>query len=219
MGFFQTILGAGIVITGYKKIKRKIDQINDEALEVTFKRAEEERKRTSTICNFDRGISKDEFYEMVKRAGKGIKRLTKLYADDTVVHGKFLSQSGINEWYFTIDFNDYGKLTGSYWLSTNNKDSNLPDVVGQRIAKQIENHPSMEDEYVDDEPIYDEVYDIEQEPNQDSPKDCSCDREAIYEEVSYKEDHRNNLYCRYCGKQIYDADANYCVYCGKQLER
>lgn len=162
MAFFNSIVGAGIVVAGFKKIIRKIDENNAETArklqEELMKSEEERKKRMNTVCNFDRGISKDEFYEMVMHARKGIKRLTELYADDTMVYGKFLSQSGINEWYFTIDFNDYGELTGSYWLTTNNENSHLPDVVGQRIAKQIENHPSMIDEYPDDDSLYEEIH-------------------------------------------------------------
>lgn len=46
---------------------------------------------------------------MVKRGGKGIRRITSLYAEGTMVYGTVRSQSGISDWCFRIDFNDYGK--------------------------------------------------------------------------------------------------------------
>ena len=117
-------LGVGLTILGIKKIKHNI---------------EEENRRKSAVCHFDEGISEEEFYAMVQLGGKGIRRITKLYAKSTMVYGTVRSQSGISDWNFQIDFNDYGKLTGTYWLSRDNKDSDIPQVVADRIAQQIKN--------------------------------------------------------------------------------
>lgn len=74
---------------------------------------------------------------MVRHSAKGIKRLADLRVDNTIVYGKVRSQSGLSEWQFQIDFNDYGVLTGSYWISSDNNDSSLPTVLADRIAQQI----------------------------------------------------------------------------------
>ena len=48
-----------------------------------------------------------------------------------------LSQSGISEWDFELDFNDYGKITGTYWISSDNYDSMIPETLGNLIQKAI----------------------------------------------------------------------------------
>ena len=40
-------------------------------------------------------------------------------------------------------------------------------------------------------------------------------RETIFEE-SLQETKKNQIYCKYCGKQI-DEDSKFCKYCGKEL--
>lgn len=83
MGFLLKALGVGLAVAGVKKIKHNI---------------EEENRRKNTVCRFDGGISKEEFYVMVKRGGKGIRRITSLYAEETMVYGTVRSQSGISDW-------------------------------------------------------------------------------------------------------------------------
>lgn len=48
-----------------------------------------------------------------------------------------LSQSGISEWEFELDFNDYGKITGSYWIYSDNYDSMIPKALGNSIQEEI----------------------------------------------------------------------------------
>ena len=54
MDFLLKALGIGLTIAGAKKIKHNIG---------------EEIKRKNTICRFDGGISKEEFYTMGKCGG------------------------------------------------------------------------------------------------------------------------------------------------------
>lgn len=136
MGFLLNALGVGLAVVGIKKIKHNI---------------EEENRRKNTVCRFDGEISKEIFYNMVKRSGKGIRRITDLYAKETMVYGTVRSQSGISDWCFSIDFNDYGKLTGAYWLSTDNNDSDIPKTVANRIAEQINDFTDCVDDSFDDD--------------------------------------------------------------------
>ena len=165
--------GSIIAVAGIQKIKHNI---------------EEENRRKNTVCRFDGDISKEEFYVMVKRSKKGIKRITSLYADGTIVYGTVRSQSGLSDWGFSIDFNDYGKLTGAYWLSTDNNDSNIPKTVAKRIAEQINNYPNCKDDSFENE--------LYQEENKNS----------LHEQDA--------AYCPYCGKKNLDENAKFCMYCG-----
>ena len=140
MGFLLKAIGVGVAVAGFKKIRKT----NKELEEAERRRKNAENRRKNTVCRFDGAISKDEFNEMVKRSAKGIRRVASLYAADTVVHGLVRSQSGISEWGFTIDFNDYGKLTGAYWISSENTDSEIPGTIANRIAQQIKDCCSAE---------------------------------------------------------------------------
>lgn len=120
MGLLELIAGAGIVALLIHKEK-------------------EERKRKSIPCDFTEGISKEEFESIARQSGKRIKRLSALTIDGTVVRGTVQSQSGISEWTFTVDFNDYGKISGKYWISTTNSDSDIPKKVAENIKDGILN--------------------------------------------------------------------------------
>lgn len=176
MGFLLKALGVGLAIAGVGKIKHNI---------------EEDNRRKSTICRFDGNISKEEFYVMVKRGGKGIRRITSLYAEGTMVYGTVRSQSGISDWCFRIDFNDYGNLTGTYWLSTDNYDSAIPKIVADRIAQQITEYPDCLGDTFSDELDHAEA------------------QERAHEQAG--------AYCPYCGKQNNNQDAKFCMYCGKRF--
>ncbi len=99
----------------------------------------EEEKRKQSSCNFSDGISEKDFKWIVSRSGNNIKRLAELSTDGPIVYGTVWAQSGISKWTFTIDFNDYGKITGKYWISSNNSDSDIPGALAKRIQNSIQN--------------------------------------------------------------------------------
>ena len=103
-----------------------------------IKRESEEQKRRDMPCYFVDGISQEEFKLIVKRSGKYIKRISYISTLGAEVFGTVRSQSGISEWDFRIDFNDYGHLTGEYWIVfKENLDSNIPDQLAKYISKAI----------------------------------------------------------------------------------
>lgn len=117
-------VAAGIVLIG-KAIK---DNREMEA---------EEQRRKNSVCQFHDGISESEFREMVYQEAKRIKRLIELEIDGPIINGTVESQSGLSDWNFKIDFNDYGHISGRYWLSSNNSDSIIPKSLAERISKSI----------------------------------------------------------------------------------
>lgn len=146
MSFLGWVFGAGVA--GY--IIKKARQNAREAAE---ERAEQERRR-NTPCRFVDGFSEYEFEQMVKKAGRSIRRLSEISVDGPVVYGVVQSQSGISEWNFKLDFNDYGHITGTYWLSSDNDDSNIPERFGELIKSAINDYSSEDDEEEGDEPEY-----------------------------------------------------------------
>lgn len=99
----------------------------------------EERQRRNTPCNFDNGISKEEFITIAESVCKPIKRITKFSIEGPIIKATVRSQSGISDWKFSIDFNDYGKITGRYCISGGNSDSKIPSSVAERIKEIITN--------------------------------------------------------------------------------
>lgn len=132
MGFleFAVLGGMGLFF------KKMLDNANESAEE--RKRAQrEEEKRKRTKCCFSDGISIDEFRYIVKKSVRYIKRVKILPIDDAIVYGMVRSNSGLSEWNFTIDFNDYGHLTGKYWLQSDNEESDVPRVIAEKISALI----------------------------------------------------------------------------------
>lgn len=128
MGKFLNILGVAALGTGLLVLRNK----NKEAL------AEEERRK-NTVCNFDdEKLSQKEFENIVIQNCKRIKRINNITVNGPIINGTVRSQSGISSWGFTIDFNDYGKITGRYWIFSNNKDSVIPTAIANMVKEHIE---------------------------------------------------------------------------------
>lgn len=125
MGFISTAIIATVVGAGAVML---------------FKDSAEEKKRKSTPCNFDNGIAQEAFNAIVDSACKSIKRVTSFTVDGPVIYGVVRSQSGISDWKFTIDFNDYGKISGKYWILSKNNKSQIPKVIAERIKEEINNN-------------------------------------------------------------------------------
>ena len=100
------------------------------------KKSEEERRK-NTPCTFENGVTQEEFNIIVQKACKSVKRVSKFSIEGPVVQCIVRSQSGISEWSFTIDFNDYGNITGNYWITNENADSKIASIIAERIKESI----------------------------------------------------------------------------------
>jgi len=104
-------------------------------------RKAEEQRRKNTVCYFDDGITEEQFAIIAKKAAGHIKRVKKLSVRDTVVSGSVITQSRLSRWSFQIDFNDYGHITGKYWITSENSDSSIPNWIADQMAEMIKNFP------------------------------------------------------------------------------
>ena len=127
------ILTAGAVGLGLLWLTSEVSKEEKERI------AEEERRK-NTQCSFDGPISESEFQSIVKNAAKPIKRLKIMEIDGPIVHCSVRSTSGITTWKFTLDFNDYGEITGKCWSSIENKESRIPNVLTERIQEGIKEY-------------------------------------------------------------------------------
>ena len=99
----------------------------------------EEKLRKESPFSFPDGLTEDDFRQIVEDAAKRIrKRYLKVRVEGSLVSGSFDSQSGLNTYSFSIDFNDYGKLTGKYWLRSDNADSAIPVRLASTVREEIE---------------------------------------------------------------------------------
>ena len=134
------------IIADYKaKKRREKEELEKKAVLEEYERKkkekqEKEERRMNSYCGFTDGISQEEFEAIALSSKKRIKRLTDISVEGPIVYGTVQSHSGISEWCFKVDFNDFGHLTGNYWLSTDNDDSDIPYRVAESIQDAIINH-------------------------------------------------------------------------------
>ena len=124
MGFWNKLAGAGLV-AGLAGLAIK-----------AAKNIHEEAQRKACEVEWD-NIAEEEFEEIAENAARTIKRLTGIKVIGPVVYGSVRSQSGLTDWSFTLDFNDYGHITGTCWRTQDNEDSKIPNVLKERIQEEI----------------------------------------------------------------------------------
>lgn len=100
--------------------------------------AEEEQRRQNTKCDFDAPLTEDMFKGIAIGAARKIKgKKIAISVEGPVVKGTVRSQSGLTTWCFTIDFNDYGEITGQYWIHSENDDSLIPKHIADTMQESI----------------------------------------------------------------------------------
>lgn len=96
----------------------------------------EEVRRKATPCKFDEYLSYEDFKKLAIDCAKPIKRLF-VSVEKNFVYCNVRTLSGINSWEFTLDFNDFGKVTGRYWSYSDNSDSNIPSTYAGCLSSAI----------------------------------------------------------------------------------
>ncbi len=97
----------------------------------------EEVARKNTPFVFPDNMSESDFRNLAISVAKSIKRLH-VSVENQFVRGTVRTSSGINTWDFTIDFNDYGTLTGNYWMRhVENSDSQIPSSYAKQLSSAI----------------------------------------------------------------------------------
>lgn len=100
----------------------------------------EEVIRKNTFCRFDNDLSYDDFQRLAVKVAKRYKRLC-IEVRSYYVLGTVRSNSGISSWEFSLDFNDFGTVTGNYWRRyTENGDSSLPKSFANELRNEIITH-------------------------------------------------------------------------------
>lgn len=109
--------------------------------------------RPNMPCDFSEGVTQGDLAKFATLAAKSIKgKRIEVSAKGAVVKGLVQSNSGLSTWMFSVDFNDYGHITGNYWLKSENEDSPVPQVIGNTIRSCIE--MKLDGLYVDENEYY-----------------------------------------------------------------
>lgn len=97
-----------------------------------------EAERVTSEPVFDDGISQSEFIALVDEAQKSIPRIVDTRIDDLIVRLKIKSISGLTIWNATVDFNDFGHLSGWYKIKSENAKSNVPEAFAREMCELME---------------------------------------------------------------------------------
>lgn len=98
---------------------------------------EERQRRRSTPIIFPDGFDRSSFENLVREEAGKIDRIVHVEIRDGDIECLVRSRSGISEWSFIIDLNDYGSLVGQYWIWTENHDSDIPRIFADRIQSAL----------------------------------------------------------------------------------
>lgn len=93
--------------------------------------------REKMPCKFDEGITYHEFEQIAKNVAKQFQRIKEVTVGNGKIFCEVESLTGRSEWYFSVDFNNWGHIEGTYWWYTDNKDSNMCKAYGEQVQKEI----------------------------------------------------------------------------------
>lgn len=97
---------------------------------------EEVRRRAAPLC-FGDGISQSQFTHLATKTARTMPRLQHVTVAGMTVTLYMRSITGLTNWTARVDFSDYGRLTGSWWLESDNDDSPIPERFAETMAEQI----------------------------------------------------------------------------------
>ncbi len=144
-GYFEEVSYRKEERARYKRLERELmreERIHEKIEKRREKKAQKRYKkvqnRKNTAGYFANGITEKEFKAIVAQNGKHIKRITNISTSGPEVYVTVRSQSGISEWEFSIDFSNYGYVTGDYKITCReNFDSNIPENLAKHISADI----------------------------------------------------------------------------------
>lgn len=129
MGFFDKVLVTGGVVLAGVLAKS------------AYQDAKETQRRKNSPLRFDLGVTQSQFAEMVHDVARRTTRVENVAITGLVVTLFVRSSSGLSTWTAEVDFNDYGQLTGTYWVQSENSDSLIPahfaDEMRDRLTSRV----------------------------------------------------------------------------------
>jgi hypothetical protein len=106
----------------------------------SYRSAQETKRRKSTPMMFDDRITQQDFVTISTRIAERTPRISRITTIGVTVLLEVRSNSGLSTWTAEIDFNDYGRLTGNYWLQSANTQSPIPEFFAHALQEEIWKH-------------------------------------------------------------------------------
>ena len=125
MGIFDKVLVGGIAA------------LLGAGVRVMYKDAQETKRRQNSPLQFDSRLTEHQFADLVERIARKLPRFEGVDIAGMVVTLNVRSNSGLTSWTAKVDYNDYGRLTGRYWLTSENEQSPIPKFFADSVSDEI----------------------------------------------------------------------------------
>lgn len=103
----------------------------------TYRSVRETSRRKNIPLLFDDNLTQQDFTDAAFRIAKKTPRVGGIAGTEATVIVEVRSNSGLSTWTAEIDFNDYGRLTGNYWLTSENAQSPIPEFFAKALQEEI----------------------------------------------------------------------------------
>ena len=105
----------------------------------------ERRKTVNTIrrqmpCLFIGEPSVMIFEKLASDVANQFYRIKNISVRNAMVYVTVESKTGLSDWNFNVDFNNWGHIDGTYWVRSENDDSSIPEYYGKTLSSKICNY-------------------------------------------------------------------------------
>lgn len=98
---------------------------------------QETARRKNSPLQFDSRLTQLDFVGLAEHVAKATPRVKQVTVAGLVVTILVSSTSGLSTWSAEIDFNDYGRPTGKYWITSENGQSQIPAFFADAVQRQL----------------------------------------------------------------------------------
>lgn len=112
------------------------------AVGAMYKNTKETQRRRASPLVFTDGLTENEFTRIATETAERTPRVKDVIVDGMTTTVNVRSNSGLSVWTFEVDFNDYGHLTGAFWLKSENSNSVIPAHYAEAVQAKIRERQS-----------------------------------------------------------------------------
>ncbi|MFS9140521.1 hypothetical protein QM858_03110 [Streptococcus infantis] len=133
----NTITGISNVISIPGKVVNFVAEIHSWNSQERLEKKQDEELRHSLSIQFPEFLNQEEFNRIIHEETDKINRFKKVEINQALISFEVYSNSRISTWCFTLEYNDYGILTGKVRISSENSDSSIPENISLRISERL----------------------------------------------------------------------------------
>ena len=133
----NTITGISNVISIPGKVVNFVAEIHSWNSQERLEKKQDDELRHSLSIQFPEFLNQEEFNRIIHEETDKINRFKKVEINQALISFEVYSNSRISTWCFTLEYNDYGILTGKVRISSENSDSSFPENISLRISERL----------------------------------------------------------------------------------